>query len=202
MSAMPTAVMPTAAESRPVPAALAPTVVRPRQAGLRVIPAAGQRTRSGQRARTAGGRARPTGVRACSTALRATPATAVLGAAPATAVLIIPQGRPSRPAADSRSLRLTSRGRVVLAVGAAAAASLFGLAAAGSAQAADHGTPSGAAGHSMARILVQPGQTLWSIALQADPQADPRLVVRQIMAVNALSGGSVTAGQRLLVPRT
>jgi LysM repeat protein len=54
----------------------------------------------------------------------------------------------------------------------------------------------------MTRIVVQPGQTLWSIALQADPQADPRLVVRQIMAVNALSGGSVTAGQRLLVPRT
>src|ERR1700733_11443870 len=95
MSAMPTEVMPTAAESRPVPAALAPTVVRPREAVLRVIPSAGQRTRSGQRARTAGGRAHPTGVRACSAALRATPSTAVPGAAPATAVLVIPQGGPS-----------------------------------------------------------------------------------------------------------
>jgi len=84
---------------------------------------------------------------------------------------------------------------------AAVAASLLGFAAASGAQAADHGVSPGAAGHSMSRIVVQPGQTLWSIALQADPRADPRLVIQRIMALNALPGGSVKAGQLLLVPR-
>ena len=46
--------------------------------------------------------------------------------------------------------------------------------------------PAGTAGHSMTRIVVQPGQTLWTIAMRADPQADPRQVVQQIIAANAL----------------
>jgi hypothetical protein len=37
--------------------------------------------------------------------------------------------------------------------------------------------------------------------VQADPHADPRLVVQQIMAANSLSAGSLQAGQHLLVPR-
>jgi hypothetical protein len=98
-------------------------------------------------------------------------------------------------------LRLTRRGRVVLALCAVAAAVLLGFAAASAAQASDHGAPPPTAGHSMARIVVQPGQTLWSIAVQADPQADPRLVVQQIMAANSLRSTSVGAGQHLLVPR-
>jgi hypothetical protein len=98
-------------------------------------------------------------------------------------------------------VRLTRRGRVVLAAFAAVAACLFGFAAASGAQAADHGVSAGVAGRSMSRIVVQPGQTLWSIAVQADPQADPRVVIQQIISVNALPAGNVTAGQRLLVPR-
>ena len=90
---------------------------------------------------------------------------------------------------------------MVLAVCAAAVATLFGLAVASSAQAAGPYVPSGQARHSVTQIVVQPGQTLWSIALQADPRADPRLVVQQIMTANALPSASVTAGQRLLVPR-
>jgi hypothetical protein len=36
--------------------------------------------------------------------------------------------------------------------------------------------------------------------VQADPQADPRLVVQRIVTLNRLPGDSVEAGQRLLVP--
>jgi LysM repeat protein len=48
----------------------------------------------------------------------------------------------------------------------------------------------------MSRIVVQPGQTLWSIATQADP----RQVVQQILTANTLTRENITAGQRLWVP--
>jgi LysM repeat protein len=84
---------------------------------------------------------------------------------------------------------------------AAAALSLIGLAAASGTGTARSAAPAGTAGHSMTRIVVQPGQTLWRIATRADPQADPRLVVQRIIAVNALRNGGIQAGQSLLVPR-
>lgn len=49
--------------------------------------------------------------------------------------------------------------------------------------------------------MVHPGQTLWSIAVQAQPSADPRIVVQQIIDLNALSGSSVEPGEHLWVPR-
>jgi len=84
---------------------------------------------------------------------------------------------------------------------AAVVVGLIGLAAASSAPTAGSAAPAGTAGHSMTRIVVQPGQTLWTIAMRADPQADPRLVVQRIIAANALRDGSIQAGQRLWVPR-
>ncbi len=186
--------MPAEAEPRRAPVPLSPVTVRPRHGGLRVVPAAGQPTRPARpRPRPAGARVHhPTGVRACSAALRAEPPSAVLG------IRLAP---PSRREDSALGLRLTRRGRVVLALVAAAAATVFGLAAASAAQAADHSASPGSAAHSLSRIVVQPGQTLWSIAVQADPHADPRLVVQQIMAANSLPGGSLQAGQRLLVPQ-
>lgn len=199
MSAMPAEVEPRPAlivlsPATARPATVRPTTIRARQAGLRVVFAAGDQSRPvNQRTRMAGRRPHPVGVRACSVVLHAEPSTAVLGTPQA--VL------PSLSGDQSRSLRLTRRGRVVLALCAAAVATLFGFAAAGGAQASDHAAVPGAVAHSLSRIVVQPGQTLWSIAVQSDPRADPRLVVQQIMTVNALHGGSVTAGQRLLVPQ-
>jgi len=49
--------------------------------------------------------------------------------------------------------------------------------------------------------VVQPGQTLWSIAAAADPSADPWTVVQQISDANALNGVQVETGQLLWVPR-
>lgn len=97
--------------------------------------------------------------------------------------------------------QLTRRGRLVIALCAAVIASLAGLALAASASATDHGQRPGGPGGSMARVIVQPGQTLWSIAVQAEPRSDPRLVIRQIIAANGLTADSLTAGQRLWVPR-
>ena len=53
----------------------------------------------------------------------------------------------------------------------------------------------------MHKIVVQPGQTLWSIASRAEPSADPRLVVQEIMTANALTGPAIVAGELLWIPR-
>jgi hypothetical protein len=100
-------------------------------------------------------------------------------------------------------LRLTRRGRLVLAAVAVLLATLAitvtSMVISG-AQAANHGRPGGGyAG--MHQIVVQPGQTLWSIAAQAEPSADPRLVIGQIMTVNSLTGSEVQAGELLWVPK-
>jgi hypothetical protein len=101
-------------------------------------------------------------------------------------------------------LRLTRRGRVVVAVLAvtviAAVSLVIGLAAAGGAEAANHGQPR-AGYQGMHEVVVQSGQTLWSIASAAEPGADPRDVVQQIMTANAMTGTTITAGQLLWVPR-
>jgi LysM repeat protein len=53
----------------------------------------------------------------------------------------------------------------------------------------------------MTRVVVRPGQTLWSIASQAEPTADPRLVIQQIIQANSLSGPVIQPGQSLWVPK-
>jgi LysM domain len=100
-------------------------------------------------------------------------------------------------------VRLTRRGRVVvggLAIAAVVAiAFLLSLTLAGGAQASSHGA-AGAGYHGMRRMVVEPGQTLWSIASAAQPAADPRLVIQQITTANSLSGASIYAGEQLWVP--
>jgi LysM domain len=172
--------------------ALHPATVRPRQPGPMPSPPRRRPRPAGLRPRRISTRLHPTGVRACS---------GVVSAQLPAAALPVPQARPSLPGDVPHRLRLTRRGRVVLAVFAAVVVSLIGLAAANGTRAAGSAVTAGTAGHSMTRIVVQPGQTLWTIAMRADPQADPRQVVQQIIAANALRGGSIQAGQRLLVPR-
>jgi LysM repeat protein len=75
------------------------------------------------------------------------------------------------------------------------------LIAASAAQATSHSVPPRAAEQSLSRIVVRPGQTLWSVAESADPDADTRLVIQQIAELNGLTGDVVQAGQRLWVPR-
>jgi hypothetical protein len=97
-------------------------------------------------------------------------------------------------------LRLTRRGRVVIAVAAALLVAALSLVIAASAQATNHPQSSRGAQH-LIQVTVRPGQSLWSVAENADPGADTRAVIQQIVELNGLTGDVVTAGQRLWVPR-
>jgi LysM repeat protein len=106
---------------------------------------------------------------------------------------------PRRPAAarviesDAR-LRLTSRGRAVLAGLAIAAAAIVGSVA---------GTVAGASSPSsdVEVVTVMSGDSLWSIsAAAAAPGEDVRDVMSQIVELNGLRGTTLVAGQELAVP--
>ena len=117
-----------------------------------------------------------------------------------------PASAPARmPAGRVRRTRLTRRGRRVVWASAVlllvAVLTPVLLALASGAQAANHGVPPSAVRAAMRHIVVKPGQSLWSIALNAEPQADPRLVVQQIMDFNALGSQVVVPGESLWVPR-
>lgn len=94
-------------------------------------------------------------------------------------------------------LRITPRGRAVLAAVIAApliAAAWFGL-----------GAPAAQAGDVPATVTytyasVEPGQSLWQLAEQLAPQADPREVVSAIMSLNNLASADVQPGQELAIP--
>jgi hypothetical protein len=118
----------------------------------------------------------------------------------------IGRGRPRAVAAPHAQrtappLRLTRRGRIVVAVAAALLVTIISLLAAGVAQATNHGPSPRAARQNLVQVVVRPGQTLWSVAESADPDRDTRVVVRQIVDLNSLSGPTVQAGQQLWVPR-
>ena len=101
----------------------------------------------------------------------------------------------ARPAAAS--VRLTGRGRIaVVAVALAVLTTLaivFGSAVVASNEAPVEGT--------VTTVTVQPGQTLWSIAAEARPDADIRATVDQIVRLNALEDGAeLPIGATLAVP--
>jgi len=98
-------------------------------------------------------------------------------------------------------LRLTRRGRVVLAAVAALLVTVISLLAAGAAQATNDGPSSGTARHGLVQVVVRPGQSLWSVAEKAAPDRDTRAVIQQIIDLNSLTGDTVSAGQQLWVPR-
>jgi LysM repeat protein len=58
----------------------------------------------------------------------------------------------------------------------------------------------GTAGSAAPAVVVQPGQTLWSIAVQHYPQSDPRAAIAAIESANHLPGAAITPGERLLLP--
>ena len=120
--------------------------------------------------------------------------------------VVRPASVPSRrPVQRARRTRLTRRGRRVVWASAvllfAAVITPVLLALASGAQAANHGRPPSAVRASMRQIVVKPGQSLWSIALSAEPQADPRAVIQQIVEFNALGSQVVVPGESLWVPR-
>jgi hypothetical protein len=112
--------------------------------------------------------------------------------------------RTEMQAAQAAPLRLTRRGRVVagglIVLVLTVAALVISLVASGGAQATNHGRP-GAGYQGMHQIVVEPGESLFSIASAAEPTADPRNVVAQIMSVNDLTSTNLSVGEELWVPR-
>ena len=115
----------------------------------------------------------------------------------------LPETAQARPVRTR--VRLTRRGRIVVAAlitaGMVLVAALAWLAGTARAEAAGSGSPASAVYHSLRSVVVQPGESLWTIAAQADPAGDPRAVMQEIIDINALRGTSVQPGQRLWLPR-
>jgi LysM domain len=113
-----------------------------------------------------------------------------------------PAARSGRPRdTPVAPLRLTRRGRVVVALAAALLVTMVSLLLAGVAQATNDGPSSHAARENLVQVIVRPGQSLWSVAESADPDQDTRAVIQQIIDLNSLNGDTVFAGQQLWVPR-
>ena len=123
------------------------------------------------------------------------------------------QARPAAPAAPAPRARasarprtrLTRRGRIVVSALVVSATLLVvvlaWLAGTATAQAARSGAPASGVYRNLTPVVVRPGETLWAIATQAEPTADPRSVIQEIVDINALGGTSIQPGQRLWVPR-
>jgi hypothetical protein len=123
---------------------------------------------------------------------------AVRWAQPAPAAALSVRTAP-RDQAASTPLRLTRRGRIVAAAAAVVLLTMLSFTVAMSAQAT--GQAPARSGSGLTQVTVHPGQSLWSVAESADPNADTRAVVQQIVELNSLTGSAVFAGQRLWVPR-
>ena len=97
-------------------------------------------------------------------------------------------------------LCMTPRGRRAVALLAASPAivALALAAVSGGAALATHeqGAPAG----TFETVTVMAGDSLWSIAEDVAPDADPRDVIGAITRLNALDSSGVSAGQRLSIP--
>lgn len=112
--------------------------------------------------------------------------------------------RHSRPSAGyevptrSPKLRLTTRGRVVLsslaALPVAIALFLMTLNGGGATATSNHATGD------FDYVTVMAGQTMWQLALELDPTADPRDIIHDILNLNQLNNAQIYPGQRLAIP--
>ena len=107
---------------------------------------------------------------------------------------------PSANVLPATRLRLTVRGRRLLAAAAALPAAVALSVAMISGGSALASRDSGAPAESFETVSVSSGDSLWSIAEEVAPAADPRDVVDAIVRLNALHGVAISAGQRLAIP--
>ena len=97
-------------------------------------------------------------------------------------------------------LRLTPRGRAVLTTLAAIplviAAALFALNGGGAVATQEVAQ----AGVEYEYVTVEAGESLWALATDIAPTADPRDVISDILAFNGMSSSQIEPGQQLAIP--
>ena len=105
--------------------------------------------------------------------------------------------RPPVSYATPLGVRLTGRGRAaVIGLFLLLALTVAVLRGAGASQAAAH---VGAAPATQI-VVVQPGESLWSIAERVAPSADPRETIARIVSLNGLTSSVLPAAKALVVP--
>ena len=95
------------------------------------------------------------------------------------------------------SLRITARGRAVLGFALALPVMALSVFLASPGALAD----SEVTANDFDYMTVLSGDTLWSIATLVNPEADPRDVVEEIIALNQLESAVLTPGQEIALPR-
>jgi LysM repeat protein len=111
------------------------------------------------------------------------------------AVEVRPARRPARRAsAPKPTLHLTRRGRLV------AVLILLVLVTLAFSVGRVTSTALGAANGPGHEVVVEQGDTLWSIAERLAPDSDPRTVANDLMALNGLASPSLEIGQHLRLP--
>ncbi len=112
----------------------------------------------------------------------------------APAALAIPRAavRTSRPA--SSGVRLTARGRRVVALLALLPVVVAFLLLGTRLAQAETAVPTTAV------VKIEAGQSLWDVAVAIAPNQDPRRTIWTIRALNGLDSSEVQAGQALIVP--
>jgi LysM repeat protein len=100
------------------------------------------------------------------------------------------------PAPDTTTLRLTRRGRVAVLLAALLTIAVLAVALGPST------TATGEAGDPVPTrtVTVQPGDTLWELATDANPSGDLRQTVDDIMRLNSLPTAHLPMGSEIAVP--
>lgn len=95
-------------------------------------------------------------------------------------------------------LRLTTRGQAVLValvtIVLSVVVGFFTFGASGANASTEQGETE------FTYVSVAAGQTLWQLATELDPGADPRDLIAEIIRLNALTSSDVEAGQRIALP--
>jgi len=105
--------------------------------------------------------------------------------------------QPARRSADRQPIRLTARGRAAVFFLLSVITLLLILIAAGGTSADASAT---AGGPATASVVVQAGDSLWTIAKSLQPNGDPRSMMQTLVELNGLKGGELVPGQQLIVP--
>jgi hypothetical protein len=125
----------------------------------------------------------------------ARPVSPVSPVSPASSVSPVNSVSPASPVASGR-LRMTKRGRAALltlvAMPLVALALFFGINA-GSATATGSSTP-------LKSFTMPAGESLWQVARQIAPKADPRDFIADVLSVNQLATTEVQPGQTIKIP--